>query len=135
MRDSLQEYLHLRKTIRQAGNQFLRMRGPETGIFGEADHHVYAYDISTVEDALDAFEITLPFAIPETPKLSLEGQIEKDAKLICEQHPSMEARDLARNVLALLSIQKRKEAESNSLAPKLRVLGTQNVGIMPEVNE
>lgn len=98
-------FLQLRRSIRRTGRQYRHNNDNSESLFHPKEGFIYAYDIGEVENALDEYEKTLPTDFHEAHQhLSLEDQIERMAREIVDHHKSMEARDLARTVLAYFAV-------------------------------
>lgn len=95
-------FTQLRRRVRQSGRQFRRNNDNSQSIFHPDGGFVYAYDISEVEQALDAFENALPRELQEGGHLSLEQKLLKEAQYIVATHEEMKIRDFARTVAGYL---------------------------------
>jgi hypothetical protein len=97
-------FLLLRRAIRQSGAQYRANGDNSESIFHPVSGFRYAYDIHKVEEALDAYELTLDTEFQEEkPMLTVEEEITIRGTRLSEMHDSMEVRDFARYVLAYMA--------------------------------
>jgi hypothetical protein len=100
-------FVQLRKTIRHSAAQYRRSEDNSDSIFHPEQGFIYAYQIHAVEQALDEYELTLPTEfIPDKREDSLEEDVFKRGKALCEESESMEVRDFARTVMAYITLEK-----------------------------
>ena len=105
MNENLHPFVKLRRIIRQSATQFRKNNDNSESIFHPKNGFTYGYDIPEVEAALDEYEQSLPYEFrQERVQLTLEEQIMKVGAEICVSHPSMDARDFARTVLAYMAM-------------------------------
>jgi len=108
----------LRQTIRQAGKEYRHSDDNSNSLFHPDQGFTYAYDVSIVENALEAFEAELATGArrPESNK-SIEQELIEEAQQIVATNTDMKIRDFARSVAAYLIINKATEKE-----PKVRLV-------------
>ena len=100
-------FVQLRKAVRHSAAQYRRSEDNSDSIFHPEQGFVYAYQIHAVERALDEYEATLPTEfIPDKREDSLEEDVYKRGKALCEESELMEVRDFARTVMAYIALEK-----------------------------
>ena len=103
-------YRRLRTSIRRTAKQYQKVPTQQDKTMFEGDFtYEYAYTISEVEEALDLFEDNIP-SDQQTiePGESMETQIYAMAQETVNFSSSMEARDLARTVMAYFAIEENR---------------------------
>jgi len=104
-------FVQLRKAVRHSAAQYRRSEDNSDSIFHPEQGFIYAYQIHAVERALDEYELTLPTEfIPDKREDSLQEDVFKRGKALCEESESMEVRDFARTVLAYMALEKPTKA-------------------------
>lgn len=96
-------FTSLRRRIRHSSRQYRHANDNSESLFKPDQGFVHAYDVAAVEKALDEYENTLMADIaPEDYELSPEEHIRKEAMMMCRVHPSLDARNFAKDVLEYL---------------------------------
>lgn len=105
----------LRQKIKGSLKQYRYNSDNSPSLFQPKQGFVHAYEISKVEDALDAFEETLGEEYQASkPAQSPEEVIIEAAKKIHKFHPSVDARDFASAVLAYI--------QDKNQSPEMRIV-------------
>ena len=119
----------LRRAIRQSGTQYRNKDGKLGGLFDSEHGFCYAYEIGKVEDALDAYEVTMPTKYHEQRlQLPLKENILRMSEAISNTHPDMGVRDFARSVQAWFTINDANDG-------KTRITHLKSVvGVMPDID-
>lgn len=117
-------FVALRRAIRQSGAQYRKNNDNSSSLFHPDQGFIYAYKITAVEAALDAYEMTLPqeFHAQKVPQ-TLEEQVLDMGNTISQEHESMEARDFARTVLAYMASLKEDAVRHQQVMQLLANLG------------
>jgi len=114
-------FIELRQKIRKAGRQFRRNNDNSNSIFHPTGGFIYGYDMTEVEDALDAYEGSLPTEFQASYRtLTIEEKLIKEAQQITTTNGDIDIRDFARSVVAYLVINADPQRRRNPM-PTLRV--------------
>lgn len=122
-------FVTLRRAIRQSGTQYRKNDDNSSSLFHPEQGFIYAYQISAVEAALDAYEQSLPqeFREQQAPE-TLEEQVLQMSAVMSQEHESMQVRDFARTVMAYMASLK-EDAERHRQVMKL----LSNLGEDPDI--
>jgi len=117
-------FVTLRRAIRQSGTQYRKNDDNSSSLFHPDQGFIYAYQISSIEAALDVYELSLPIEFREHKEAqSLQEQVMAMGNTISQEHESMQARDFARTVLAYMASLQEDAARHEHVMKLLANLG------------
>jgi len=103
MNEAIIPFMELKQIIQNSAVQFRKNNDTSESLFHPKMGFVYGYDIKATNDALNAFESTIPSEYEAgTHTLTVSQKLLHEAKKIADTHIDMNTRDFAREVAAYM---------------------------------
>tara|TARA_B110000914_G_C15212254_1_gene331215 strand:+ start:58 stop:468 length:411 start_codon:yes stop_codon:yes gene_type:complete len=103
MNEAIIPFMELKQIIQNSAVQFRKNNDTSESLFHPKMGFVYGYDIKATNDALNAFETTIPSEYEAgTHTLTVSQKLLQEAKKIADTHTDIDTRDFAREVAAYM---------------------------------
>ena len=103
MNEAIIPFMELKQIIQNSAVQFRKNNDTSESLFHPKMGFVYGYDIKATNDALNAFESTIPSEYEAgTHTLTVSQKLLEEARNMEATHPDIDTRDFARAVAAYM---------------------------------